>query len=107
VIIDHGKVIADDDLQGLHRMLPISNLLTIQLATGANGLRTEDLRLVPGVESLELRGAVLKIGLRDLGDSPRILQWLVERGHPFEHMASEPASLESVFLTLTGRSLRD
>jgi hypothetical protein len=30
-----------------------------------------------------------------------------EHGHPFEHLASQRASLETVFLTLTGRSLRD
>jgi ABC-2 type transport system ATP-binding protein len=109
VIIDHGKVIADDDLQGLHRLLPVANLLTVELADGrVNGLRAEDLQLVPGVESVELRGATLRIGVRDLAaDSAGILQWLVERGYPFQHLASERASLESVFLTLTGRSLRD
>ncbi len=109
VIVDRGKVIADDDLQGLHRMLPVANLLTVQLMNGAaSDLRSEELRLVPGVESVELRGSTLKIGLRDLAaDSPGILQWLVDRGHRFDHLASERASLESVFLTLTGRSLRD
>jgi len=35
------------------------------------------------------------------------LQWLVERGHPYRHVASERADLETVFLTLTGTSLRD
>jgi ABC-2 type transport system ATP-binding protein len=109
VIIDRGKVIADDTLQGLHRMLAVGNLLTVELKDGKrDGLREEELRLVPGVESVELRGETLRIGVRDLsGDSAGILQWLVERGHPFQHLASERASLETVFLTLTGRSLRD
>ena len=31
VIIDHGKVIADDTLPGLHRMLPVTNVLAIEL----------------------------------------------------------------------------
>ena len=49
VIIDHGKVIADDDLQGLHRMLPVANLLTVELADSkVNGLRAEDLQLAAG-----------------------------------------------------------
>jgi ABC-2 type transport system ATP-binding protein len=109
VIIDHGRIIADDTLQGLHRLVPAKNLLTVELedSTG-NGLRVEDLRLVPGVESAELRGATVRIGVRDLAcDSAAILQWLAGRGHRFEHLASERASLETVFLTLTGRSLRD
>lgn len=109
VIIDHGKVIADDTLQGLHRLVPVANLLTIELEDGkVNGLRADDLRSVPGVASVELRGATLRIGVRDLAvDSAGILQWLVDRGHPFQHLASERASLETVFLNLTGRSLRD
>jgi ABC-2 type transport system ATP-binding protein len=109
VIIDRGKVIANDTLHGLHRLLPASNLLTVELADGrVNGFRPEDLRSVPGVESVELRGATVRIGVRDLSaDSPAILGWLASRGHPFQHVASERASLETVFLTLTGRSLRD
>jgi ABC-2 type transport system ATP-binding protein len=109
VIIDHGKVIADDTLQGLHRMVPVANLLMIELEDGKlDSLRVEDLRLLPGVASVELRGDMLRIGVRDLAaDSAGILSWLVERGHPFQHLASERASLETVFLNLTGRSLRD
>ena len=36
-----------------------------------------------------------------------ILGWLVDRGHRFQHLGSEQPSLETVFLNLTGRSLRD
>ncbi len=109
VIVDHGKVIADDTLQGLHRMVPVANQLVIELEEGKmNGLRVEDLRTLPGVASVELRGETLRIGVRDLAaDSSGILKWLVDNGHPFQHLASERASLETVFLNLTGRSLRD
>ena len=31
VIIDHGKVIADDTLQGLHKLLPVTNVLAVEL----------------------------------------------------------------------------
>jgi ABC-2 type transport system ATP-binding protein len=109
VIIDRGKVIADDTLPGLHRMLPMTNLLTVEVEEGKmDGFRAEELRLVPGVESVELRGGTVRIGVRDLSaDTAGILCWLVEQGHSFQHLASERASLETVFLTLTGRSLRD
>ncbi|HWC95275.1 MAG TPA: ABC transporter ATP-binding protein [Candidatus Sulfopaludibacter sp.] len=109
VIIDHGKIIADDTLQGLHRLLPVTNLLSVEIEDGkCNGLQPSDLREVPGVESVELRGATLRIGMRDLGgDSAAVLRWLVDRGYPVQHLASERANLETVFLTLTGRSLRD
>jgi ABC-2 type transport system ATP-binding protein len=109
VIIDRGKVIADDTLLGLDRLMPVANLLTIELEDSAkDGLRAEELRALPGVRSAEIQGSTLRIGIRNLAeDSPGILQWLVEHGHPFQHLASERASLETVFLKLTGRSLRD
>jgi ABC-2 type transport system ATP-binding protein len=109
VIVDRGKVIADDTMQGLHRLLPVANLLTIELEDSKkDGLRPEELQALPGVQSVEMRGGMLRIGIRDLAaDSRGILGWLVEHRHPFEHVASERASLETVFLTLTGRSLRD
>ena len=109
LIIDRGKVIADDTMQGLHRLLPVANLLTVELEDSKkDGLRPEEVRVLPGVQSVEMRGGTLRIGIRDLAaDSPGILQWLVEHGYPFQHLASERASLETVFLTLTGRSLRD
>ncbi len=116
VIIDHGKIIADDTLQGLHRRFCAQNLLTVELEDGElsidelliDGLSIDALRQVPGVESVERRGHSLRIGVRDLArDSAAILQWLAERGQHVQHFASERTSLETVFLTLTGRSLRD
>ena len=108
VIIDHGRVIADDGLQGLYRMLPASNLLGIELESGVDGLALDQVRALPGVTSAEFEGGTLRVGVRDLAaETPRLLQWLVDRGHPYRHVVSERADLETVFLTLTGRSLRD
>jgi ABC-2 type transport system ATP-binding protein len=107
-IVDHGKVVADDTLQGLFRLLPVTNVLAIELENSADGLRAEQLKALPDVQSAELRAGVLRVGLRDLSaGAPKILQWLVEQGHPYRHVVSERADLETVFLTLTGRSLRD
>ncbi len=109
VIIDHGKVIADDTLQGLHRLLPVESLLTVELADSeSDGFQAEDLKQIAGVKTVEVGGRTLRIGVRDLAaDSAGILRWLADSGHPPQHFASERASLEDVFLTLTGRRLRD
>jgi hypothetical protein len=48
------------------------------------------------------------VGVHELNrGAPGILQWLTENGHVYHHVASEHPNLETVFLTLTGRSLRD
>jgi ABC-2 type transport system ATP-binding protein len=108
IIIDHGRVVADDTLQGLYRLLPVTNLLAVELDEDRNGLRLDELQALPGVRSAKLEAGTLRVGVQDLAtETPRILQWLVERGHLYHHVASERADLETVFLTLTGRSLRD
>jgi ABC-2 type transport system ATP-binding protein len=108
VIVDHGKVIADDTLSGIQRMVPAANILTIELEDGKDGVHLDDLRALAGVVSVEKGGGVLKIGVRNLtAGTPPILQWLADHGHSWQHVMNERATLESVFLTLTGRSLRD
>jgi len=108
IIIDHGKVVADDTLPGLYRLLPVTNLLAVELVDGQDGLRLDELLPLPGVRSVKLEAGTLRVGVQDLAtETPRVLQWLVERGHLYHHVASERANLETVFLTLTGRSLRD
>ena len=110
VVIDHGKVIADDTLQGLYRLLPIANLLSIELlhANDASAPQMAELRTVRGVRSAEMTEGVLKVGVGDLpADAPGILQWLSDNGHAYSHVVSERPDLETVFLNLTGRSLRD
>jgi ABC-2 type transport system ATP-binding protein len=113
IIIDHGQVVANDTLQGLYRLLPVTNLLAVELDGDQETLRLHDLKLdelraLPGVRSAKLDTGTLRVGVEDLAtETPRVLQWLVERGHLYHHVASERADLETVFLTLTGRSLRD
>ena len=107
VIIDHGKVIADDTLQGLHKMLPVTNVIVIKL-DHADGFKPEQMLTLSEVKSAALEQGTLRIGVHDLsGGAPGILRWLAESGHSYHHVSSEQPNLETVFLTLTGRSLRD
>jgi ABC-2 type transport system ATP-binding protein len=107
VIIDHGRVIADDTLQGLHKLLPVTNVLAVEL-DHADGFHPEQMLGLPEVKSSELKQGTLRVGLHDLSrGAPGILRWLAENGHSFHHVSSEQPDLETVFLTLTGRSLRD
>jgi ABC-2 type transport system ATP-binding protein len=108
IIMDHGKVVADDTLAGLYRMLPVTNLVLIELNQTPNGFPLAELQALPGVHSAELVAGTLRVGVQDLStETPRVLEWLVEHSYPYNHVASERADLETVFLTLTGRSLRD
>jgi ABC-2 type transport system ATP-binding protein len=104
VIIDHGKVIANDTITGLYRTLPGANILQLETIGAAP---VDGLRDVKGVEWVDQQERVLRVGLDDLEASAAVLGWLHNKGVRFDHLTSERASLEAVFLHLTGRSLRD
>src|SRR5215813_9981582 len=107
IIVDHGKVIASDTLQGLYRLLPASNLLLVELDDAVSHVPLDNLRAVAGVRTVERHGSTLRFGLSDLASNAAgVLQWLVDHSCPYRHVFSERATLETVFLTLTGRSLR-
>ena len=108
VVIDHGKVIADDTLHGLYRLLPVTNILAIELEDASPPLALGELEAMAEVRSATQTEGVLKVGVQNLAvDTPRILQWLVDHGQVYNHVVSERPDLETVFLSLTGRSLRD
>jgi ABC-2 type transport system ATP-binding protein len=105
VIVDHGRVIANDTLAGLFRKLPATNKLVIDLV---DGLDPEGVRTINGVQSAELDGNRLSVWLKDLTDgAPKVLSWLSAGSHRYDHVSTEVPSLETVFLSMTGRSLRD
>jgi len=108
VIVDHGHVVADDTLAGLYRRLPATNKLFIDLVDAQKLGDASALKTVPGVQSVELTGNRLAIWLRDLSDgAAAVLGWLSAGGYRIENVSTEKPNLETVFLTLTGRSLRD
>jgi ABC-2 type transport system ATP-binding protein len=108
VIIDHGKVLADESPAALYQRLPAQAALRAELvAAAANGGLTSALQGLPGVTSAQLTGQVLHVGLSDGGAAVAVLRWLDEQGHKLAHFATARTNLEDIFLTLTGRSLRD
>jgi ABC-2 type transport system ATP-binding protein len=108
IIVDHGKVIANDTLAAVRRMVP--NLNVLQLEIGNPGVKGwyDPVRALPGVENVEMENHTLRVHVRDLLEvSPHVMQWLRAHGYECSHVASQRADLETVFLTLTGRSVRN
>ena len=107
VIIDHGKVLADDSPAALHRKLAAKALLRVELAQPAGAGLLDALRSQAGVTALASEGTTLDIGLTDNVDAVPLLGWLQGQGQRPVHFATARASLEDIFLDLTGRTLRD
>ena len=105
VIMDHGRVIASDTLEGLYRMLPAAQSMTFELDGKAD---LDALLRIPGVKKAEQTNGTLTVGLDDLGDvAPAVVAALAAAGRRIQRVSSGRASLESLFLNLTGRELRD
>ena len=111
VIMDRGRVAADDTLRGLYRRVPTADRLSVELAGDADlaeGPWLDGLRALPGVVDARVGAGLLDVGLTDLtAGAPAVLGWLAAEGRSVSHVESERPDLESVFLSLTGRSLRD
>jgi ABC-2 type transport system ATP-binding protein len=108
IIVDHGNVIANDTLDAVRRLVPGLNVLQLEIQNPGAGDWFADLREVDGVDAVECDAGLLRVTVRELLDvSPRVLIWLREHGYRCSHMASQRADLETVFLTLTGRSVRN
>ena len=105
VIMDHGKVIADETLTGLYRQLPVSATLMIEL-DGDIDIAT--LKQQRGVQTASQENGKLTVGVDSLSASASVvLAWLASNGHRVNHISSGRANLETLFLALTGRQLRD
>jgi len=108
IIVDHGKVIANDTLEAVRRLVPGVNVLELEIENPGVGEWYAELRSIPGVDGVEFEGASLRVRVRDLLEvAPWALGWLREHGYRCAHLASQRADLETVFLTLTGRSVRN
>jgi ABC-2 type transport system ATP-binding protein len=105
VIIDHGKVVASDTLAGIERLLPATQVLEIEV-DGLVDLTA--LRALPGIDGVTQEGELLRAGVADPGqNAPALLAALAASGRRVSRVASARPGLEDVFLSLTGRQLRD
>ena len=108
VILDHGKVIAEGTLQELAGRIPRTNRLDVELDQPGEGEWLAAVRSLEGVLRAELMDRKLEVTVRDLtAVTPAVLGCLSDRGVAYTQVASERADLEDIFLSLTGRRLRD
>ncbi|TFW16211.1 ABC transporter ATP-binding protein [Massilia arenosa] len=107
VIIDHGKVLADDTPAGLFRKLPAHAALSIETDEPVGESLMAAIRARGGVTDVALVGDGLTVKLAQSADALPLMTWLAEQGVKPRYFATARTSLEDIFLNLTGRTLRD
>ncbi len=107
VIIDHGKLLANESPQALHRRLPAQAALQVDLAQAASAAVLEQLTRQHGVTGIEGDAQNIHILLTDGTYAMPVLNWLTAQAGAATHFATAKTRLEDIFLSLTGRRLRD
>ncbi|MFE1629207.1 ATP-binding cassette domain-containing protein [Brevibacillus reuszeri] len=106
-IIDHGKIIAEGTKEQLKSI--ITNSKEIWIGFKADEMHSLDsLKTIPGVTAVLQEENTLKIiSKAEVNNLNRIIQQLIKDQVEIRSVEEQAPNLESVFLTLTGRNLRD
>jgi ABC-2 type transport system ATP-binding protein len=105
-IMDAGRVIAEGTLAELVGRIQHEDTVRLTAANPSDTL-TEDIRAVMGVRSVTVKGSeYVIISNADSGNINRIME-IAMRHSGITNISAAKPTLEDVFLTLTGRKLRD
>ena len=105
-IMDRGRLIALGTPRELVRSLGAEHMVEFAVEAGA-APADADLRGLPGVREVR-QGAHLRLATSELHRTvPALLDLLRRDGATLSQLSTHSATLEDVFVTLTGRQLRD
>jgi len=106
-IIDHGRVIAEGTPRELIASLGAEHVLEFAL-TGGVSLDVSALAGLPGVGSVGRQDGTWRLQVSELHQAmPGLLGELRRQGAQLSELRTHSATLEDVFVSLTGRQLRD
>jgi ABC-2 type transport system ATP-binding protein len=104
-VIDHGKVIALGTPRDLIAELGGDHVIEFTLGSA---IETAELNDLPAVRAMRQEADHYSLSVSEPHVAlPALLERLRERGHELASLTTRHAGLEDVFVTLTGRHLRD
>jgi ABC-2 type transport system ATP-binding protein len=108
VIVDHGQVIAGGTPSDLIDRLGGHHVVEFEASGNSSGGNALDAwRTLPGVESVRHDNGLVSLTVREPHLTiPALLDVIEKRGAQLLHLTTRQASLEDVFVNLTGRHLR-
>jgi ABC-2 type transport system ATP-binding protein len=106
--MDHGRILAQGTLEELIRIVGEKDIVefTGEFAAAAFSEALQDL-IGDALELLSVADGVASLAVADTGQIPKVMDRLFRRKVAVTDMKIKTPSLETVFLKLTGRSLRD
>jgi ABC-2 type transport system ATP-binding protein len=106
-IMDHGRVIANGTKDELKALVAFDEKVVIDLSS-INFTIVDNIKRVSGVKDCTVNGKQMKvISQKNSKNLSKIIDIILEGDSEILSINVEKPTLEGVFLTLTGRSLRD
>ncbi len=107
-IMDHGKVIALGTCAELKNLINDKDTVIVTVSDPISKINEESLKEIAGVEIIDIGENTVKItSAREVANLDKIIQYFVKHEISIKSVESKTPDLESVFLSLTGRKLRD
>jgi ABC-2 type transport system ATP-binding protein len=107
-IVDHGQIIAEGTPADLIERLGGHHMVEFQVSGNSNGDAVAVWKALPGVESVRHDNGFVCLNVHEPHLTiPALLDALKKQGEQLLHLTTRQASLEDVFVRLTGRHLRE
>jgi ABC-2 type transport system ATP-binding protein len=111
-IVDHGQIIAEGSPSDLIDRLGGHHVVEFEVGNNSSGYSdgqtTDAWCALPGVESVRHEDSTICLNVREPHLTiPALLEAVNQQGQQLEHLSTRQASLEDVFVKLTGRHLRE
>jgi ABC-2 type transport system ATP-binding protein len=109
-IVDHGQIIAEGSPSDLIDRLGGHHVVEFQVSNNGNSDNDnlDRWQSLPSVESVRREDSTVCLSVREPHLTiPALLDAVTSNGHQLEHLSTRQASLEDVFVRLTGRHLRE
>ena len=106
-IMDHGKILAEGTLEELKRRAGGRDIVTVRGSFDADALRPR-VEALPGVQVNSVEAGRLVLSVEGSGrGAVDLLGRVLNDGLAIDGISIQPPSLNTLFLNLTGRELRD
>ena len=107
-IMDHGKVIAQGTPRELIGSIGGEHLLEFSAGDATERLQRTELERIEGIRDVRLEQGTVRMSVTELHRAvPAVLEELTRQQIPLTELRTHSATLEDVFVALTGRHLRD
>jgi ABC-2 type transport system ATP-binding protein len=110
-IVDHGQIIAEGSPAELIEKLGGHHVVEFSVSDNSHGTAHDSdktWRTLPGVESVRHDNGLVALNVKEPHLTiPALLEAINGQGNKLQHLTTRQASLEDVFVRLTGRHLRD